>query len=310
MILLITLLLIVVITGLYALYKIMYTKHIKDEDVYSCSRRMEKYGIKDISNPCTYGLDYKEVEFYSGKKRLTAWYVPGKDKNSDKAMVLIHGRGTNRLILLEYLKLIKSKAYNEEYSVLLVNMRNSGASDKGLTKLGFVYSEDIYSSVKYIRNNYNKKSFVLYGFSMGALGSVLAVYRYKHKFQNMDVTIEKMILDSPLSNSREMILKAAGDKFYTRHFRIIAPIAFNFVVKGKLYKLKLGYLLQKTDIKTLILQSVEDKKTPYEILKKELMELKGKNNIFLHLFTKGKHVLVYRDNKEEYAETVDIFLRN
>jgi hypothetical protein len=145
---------------------------------------------------------------------------------------------------------------------------------------------------------------------MGALGSVLAVYRYNHKLKNMDVTVEKMILDSPLSNSRKMILKAAGNKFYTHHFKIIAPIAFNFVVRGKLYKLKLGYLLQKINIKTLILQSVEDTTTPYEILKSELMELKGKNNIFLHLFEKGKHVIVYRANKEEYTETVDVFMKN
>lgn len=310
MIYIILLILITIGTVVAALYKIMYTKHIREEDVYGNERRMEKYGIKDISTPETYGLNFKECEFYSGNKKLTAWHIPSENKGSEKALIMVHGRGTNRLILLEYLELLKTKGYTKDYSVLLVNMRNSGASDKGLTKLGVTYSEDIFSAIKYMRNNYNKKHFILYGFSMGALGSVLAVYNFKDKLRNMDVTVDKMILDSPLSNSRKMILKAASNKFYTKHFKIIAPIAFNFAVQGKLSKLRLAYLLLETDVKTLIVQSIEDTTTPYEMLKQELLELKDKKNIFLHLFEKGKHVLVYRANKVEYTETIDIFMKN
>ena len=73
-----------------------------------------------------FGLEFEDVEFTTSDGfKISAWYVPSKTK-SNKAVISVHGRASNRTEGLRYLPTIRSLGIN----VLLIDLRNSGKSDK------------------------------------------------------------------------------------------------------------------------------------------------------------------------------------
>ncbi|TDT68018.1 hypothetical protein EV215_1738 [Hypnocyclicus thermotrophus] len=299
----------IILSSIMILKNIMKPVYIGLEEVYSDPILREDYGIFDKKTPQDYGFDYKEVVFCSHKKRLKGWYIPSQEKRSDKVIIFLHGRTSNRLVVLEYLDIIREKGLNKEYAIFMPDLRGSGDSDKGLTALGYYYKEDIFAAINYMKNGFNKTKVVLYGFSMGALGSAYAIEKYYNILKQKDIEIKALILDSPLSNSKERIIdrvkKLPLSNFYIKY----APFLFNIVIGNNLKKLYLGYLLNKIEVPILILQSLEDKTTKYSILKEELKKLKKKNNIYLQIFQKGEHVKIYRINKENYSLVIERFFQ-
>jgi hypothetical protein len=282
----------IIASSIMILKNIMKPIHIKLEDVYNDEKLREDYGILDKKNPLDYGFEYREVVFCSHKKRLKGWYIPSKEKRSENVIILLHGRTSNGLVVLEYLDMIKEKGLNEEYAIFMPDLRGSGDSDNGLTALGYYYKEDIFSAINYMKNAFNKKKIVLYGFSMGALGSAYAIEKYYNKLLEKDIEIEALILDSPLSNSKERIIDRVKDLPLSSFYIKYAPFLFNLVIGNNLKKLHLGYLLNKIPVPTLILQSLEDKTTKYSVLKDELKKLKEKK-IFIYKYLKQENMSLF-----------------
>ena len=56
-----------------------------------------------------------------------------------------------------------------------------------------------------LNNDYKLSNFILYGFSQGAIGSAIAAKFYNDQLRTKGIKIEKMILDSPVSNVKKKL---------------------------------------------------------------------------------------------------------
>ncbi len=288
----------------YFLNQIEKYPRITLEEIYDSKKLRQKYNIEDKINPLDYGFNYKEVAYKSDKINLYGWLI--ENKNSNKAIIMSHGRGANRLATLQYLQLLKDLDISKEYNIFIPDLRNSGKSDVAKTFMGYCFGRDIYHTIEMLNDNYKIDRFILYGFSQSGIGSAIAAKFYNDDLRKKNIKIDKMILDSPVSNVRKKIKEDATKKKIPKFIISVVIRVFNLRVGGKLNKMHLSYLLRR--IPTLLLQSKKDGATTYGMLISEYNEIAQNSNIKLKVFESGTHTRIYPDYVDEYTETVRLFL--
>ena len=288
----------------YFLNQIEKYPRVTLEEIYNSKKLRQKYGIEDFINPLDFGFNYKEVAYKSGKIQLYGWLLENKDSN--KAIILSHGRGTNRLGVLRYLTLLKELKLNEQYSIFIPDLRNSGKSDESKTYMGYCFGQDIFHTMEMLNDDYKINNFILYGFSQGGIGSAISAKLYNEQLRKKGIKVDKMILDSPVSNVKKKIKDDARKRKVPKFIVSIVIRIFNIRVGGNLNKLHLSYLLRR--IPTLLIQSKQDGATPYGMLMSEYNDVAQNKNIYLKVFENGTHTRIYPDYVEEYTKTVSDFL--
>ena len=290
----------------YFLNQIEKYPRVTLEDIYNSKKDRQKYNIEDKINPLDYGFNYKEIEYDSKKIKLFGWFIENTD--TDKALIISHGRGANRLAVLQCLELVKELNLDKEYSVFLPDLRNSGRADVAKTFMGYGFGIDILNTMEMLKERYGKKEFILYGFSQGGMGSAVAAKLFSDKIRKSGMKVTKLILDSPISNSRKRIKEDARKRKVPKLITSIVSRIFDLRVHKNLHKMRLSYLLRR--IPTLLLQSKQDKATTYGMLMEEYNEIAQYKNVTLKVFENSGHVRIYGDNKAEYTEEVRKFLEN
>lgn len=277
------------------------------EDVYNNKKLRQKYNIENKVNPLDYGYNYKEVEYKIGKIKLYGWLI--ENENANKTAIISHGRGDNRLYSMQYLQIFKDTNLDKEYNIFLPDLRNSGKSDKARTKLGYNFAMDIYATMEMLKEKYNKNNFLLVGFSQGAMASAIVSKLYLKNMRKKGIKIDKLILDSPLSNVKKKIKEDAKKRRVPKFIVSVVIRVFNMRVGNNLDKLKLSYLLKR--VPTLLIQSKNDKATTYGMLIEEYNEIAQFDNIELKVFEKGSHTKIYSEEeyKNEYTKIFFDFIR-
>ncbi|WP_156299189.1 alpha/beta hydrolase [Streptobacillus canis] len=264
-------------------------------------------------SPLSFNMEFEEIEYKSGDINLYGWYI--KNEDATKTIVINHGRKNNRIFCLKFLQLFIDMQLNEKYNIFLPDLRNSGKSDVARTAFGYRFAEDIKNTVLMLNEKFGTKDFILYGFSQGGMGSALVPYLYEKELNEKGVVIEKMILDSPVSNIKETILHHSLFLGFKIPYAIMSfPLArFNFRIDGKLNELRLSRVLGK--VPTLILQSEKDEATPYDMINEEYQIIKDKSMYdasvikpIFKAFRKGQHVRIYLQYKWEYTYSIQNFL--
>lgn len=279
------------------------------EEVYNSKKLIQKYNMGDKANPLDYGYSFKEIEYKSGKITLYGWFI--ENKEAKKTMIISHGRGVNRLSSLQYLQIFKDTGLDKEYSFFIPDLRNSGKSDIAKTKMGYCFGQDIYHTMEMLNQKYGKNNFTLYGFSQGGMGSAIASKMYLKALRKNNIKIEKLILDSSISNVKKRIKEDAKKRKVPKFIVSVVVRVFNLRVRGQLEHLRLSYLLKRTPV--LIIQTKADKATTYGMLMGEYNKLSQTNkSIKLKVFEKGAHTRIYAEDeyKEEYTKVVEDFLKN
>lgn len=284
------------------------------EYVTSNPEMVENYGIGSNRNPADYGFpNYEEIDYetLTDGLALNGWYVPASKEGIKQTLVINHGRTSNRLKTMKYLALVKEQGLDSLYNIFIPDLRNSGKSEEAKTALGYEFAEDIVGSMKMLNERFEQTDFVLYGFSMGAMASAIAVNRPDLvQFQKDNgLKVHKLILDSPLSNVKETS-RLAGKKMGIPDFIFnLAWGSFDKEVEGWSDKMKFSYLLSNNKLPTLILYSDTDAMTPAPILEEEI---EGEMNVYPVLFKDCDHVQIYTrpEYKERYTSRVNMFLRS
>ena len=112
------------------------------ESVLNDSSRRANYGIGMNSKPEDYGFQSEEINFQSFDGiKLNSWYIPCK-KPSNRSIVFVHGRTSNRLKTMTYLALIDSLDLDTMYNVFIPDLRNSGRSQASETFMGYKFAEE------------------------------------------------------------------------------------------------------------------------------------------------------------------------
>jgi alpha-beta hydrolase superfamily lysophospholipase len=286
--------------------KILVTEH----DHFS-----KHYGIGNARNPADYGYpDFTEHTYLSEQDgvKLHAWHVPAKNE-SNRCIVLLHGRGANKLRTMKYLSLVKELGMDRDYSVLIPDLRNSGMSESARSSLGYDFAEDIFSTLKYGKKTFGTDSYILYGFSMGAMGIQLMLYRddLKEAMGKEGMSIEKIIFDSPVTNNDRLVMERTEKRNMPAIVGHIGLAGFDIKSCFFLPRMRLCTLYKDIDIPLLILQAKDDPTCTLKTLQGELECLDGKNkSIQVKLFRTGNHVRIYQNEemRAEYIQTVRQFL--
>lgn len=279
------------------------------EDVYNSKKLIQKYNMKDKANPLDYGYQFKEIHYKSGKINLYGWFIENRD--AEKTMIISHGRGVNRLASLQYLQIFKDTGLDKEYSFFIPDLRNSGKSDASKTKMGYYFGQDIYHTMEMLNQKYGKNCFTLYGFSQGGMGSAIASKMYLKALRKNNIKVDKLILDSSISNVKKRIKADAKKRKVPKFIVSVVVRVFNLRVRGQLEHLRLSYLLKRMPV--LLIQTKADKATTYGMLMGEYNKLSETNKaVKLKVFEKGSHTRIYAEEeyREEYTELIENFLRS
>lgn len=271
------------------------------------------YAIGDNRNPGDYGYPgYQEVDYQSllDDTQLNGWYVAATKDSISRTLVISHGRTANRLKTMKYLQVIKEFGLDSLYNVFIPDHRNSGRSQESSTAMGYKFSEDVGAVMKMLHYQYGQDNFVLWGFSMGAMASATAVNRpeVQDMMQANGLTVEKLILASPLSNVQKT-LRVASDNLGIPGF--ISDMSYNKFSKrydGYIDEMKFSSLLTNQPLPALVLYGDGDATTPSEVL---VEEIKGLSNVQAHLFKDAEHVQLYTQPqyRDRYGKLVNDFLR-
>ncbi len=271
------------------------------------------YGIGEKRGPADYGFpDFDEIDYetLTDGIKLNGWYIPASIPEVGKTLIINHGRTSNRLKTMKYLELVKDKGLDSLYNIFIPDLRNSGKSEEAKTALGYEFAEDITASMKILKDRYAQQEFVLWGFSMGAMASAVAVNRpdLVEYQKNEGLRVTKLILGSPLSNIKETTRLAGAEMGIPDFIFYQSWKKFDKVVDGWSEKMKFSYLLSNAKLPTLVLYSDGDKTTPAEVLE---AEIEGLYNVYPILFKGVDHVQLYTEPKykDRYADKVSEFLR-
>ncbi|WP_420388416.1 alpha/beta hydrolase [Roseivirga sp.] len=283
------------------------------EFVTSDPQRVADYGIGDNRNPADYGFsNYEEVDYQTltDGLSLNGWYVPSSKEGINQTLMINHGRTSNRLKTMKYLELIKAQGLDSLFNIFIPDLRNSGKSEEASTALGYEFAEDIVGSMKMLNEKYGQTDFVLWGFSMGAMASAVAVNRPDLvQYQNEHgLKVHKLILDSPLSNIKETAREGAKGMGIPNFIFNMAWSKFDQKIEGWSDQMKFSFLLSNNKLPVLILYTDTDEQTPASILE---AEIEGEMNVYPVLFKGCKHVQLYTrpEYKDRYTSRVNTFLR-
>lgn len=285
-----------------------YTFELVLED----SAMRHNYGIPVESHPADYGFDnVEEIDFYAALDSLllNGWYVKSP-VNVDHTLIICHGRTSNRLKTMKYLRFIKAQGLDSIFNVFIPDLRNSGRSTPAPTYMGYKFAEDIAGAINYLTNEQGQEKISIYSFSMGAMATEILLDRQDLKPFYEDASIEHIILDSPLANIRAN-LKLSADNMGLPDFIFDRAMAmFDEEVNNYADKMNFRYLLNQNTIPTLILAGNADTTTPISILKGEL-EYINSSTIELVAFEDAQHVRIYQSDQyqERYEQLVTNLLK-
>jgi len=293
----IAILILVAIVAIYVLLPSLILGKITDYEPFSFDfvlsnpKMVEDYGIVGKRAPADYNFKSEDVKFNSHDgTKLEGWYIRAS-KPSDRCIIFVHGRTSNRLKTMKYLSLVDSLDLDTFYNVFIPDLRNSGTSESGSTYMGYRFGEDLTAGIQQLDTSFGQKNFILYGFSMGAMAICNAISRPDLKARYAeDIRFEKIILDSPLANVKETLRMSAGSVPAAEHFFDRIFDLYSNEINGFGDSMKLSSLLDPT-IPTLILQSADDKTTEISILEQELKQLPKSATKLPELSTSPKYAL-------------------
>lgn len=299
--------------------KIIYSKIIKyhKKTIENSIEEIKKSKNKFISNkfsPKDFGLDYETFEFINQDNlKLNGWLIRGV--NATKTIVFVHGRSSNKMFLLRFLQMFIDMGNIDKYNIVMFDLRNSGDSPNAITSFGYFFAKDIRDLLIFLKEKYSFSKYILYGFSQGGMAVMLTCKFHKLIYDEKGISIDKIIVDSPISNVKETILdnsRIFGIKL--PYFVMIRPLyKFNKLVDNRFEEMRFSSLLGV--VPCLFLQSEKDKLTKYKFFEKEynIWTNRIKENPYLEptyfkIFRKGIHVRMYLIYRWEYTNTIKIFL--
>ncbi|MGD9142924.1 MAG: alpha/beta hydrolase [Dehalococcoidia bacterium] len=250
-------------------------------------------------SPADYGLDYEDVEFPSREDKLTirGWYLPVE--NSEAIIILVHGGESNREDSGIGLLSIAKDLVDNDYSVLMFDMRGHGGSDGDRISIGYHERKDVLGAVDFAEERGFEKIGIL-SFSMGGAASLLAAAE--------EEAIDCLVADSSFADMAGIM---------KREFAERSPLPA-FFLDPILYMIKIMYGVDFKAVKPyeavpdiaprpiLFIHGEEDDFVPIDHAHR-LYEASENPDDFLWIVPGADHVKSYLTNPEEYISKVTGF---
>lgn len=143
-----------------------------------------------------------------------------KQNRSDSCILYAHGLGSNKLEALPIAKYFLKQGCD----VCSFDFSGSGKSEGEITTYGIYEKDDVLAVLSYLEQNTHYDHLIVWGRSMGAVASVLALEEEQSR-------VECLVLDSPFSSFERVAIETAAKKSFIPQFMIemvIEPLKVYF----------------------------------------------------------------------------------
>ncbi len=250
--------------------------------------------------PKVLGLPFAEVEFTSlDGTPLSGWLVLPKGRSSARecrgAIVLCHGIGANRAQLLSYAQI----AAMEDLAILMFDFRGHGESGGSHTTIGYKERLDVEAAIDFLKTKSGKKKVFLWGLSMGAAASALALP------ERQDVA--GAILESPYDTLANTIAQHARLYFHLPDIPFGPIVQFWFHVIGGIDISATSPVdaVRKIDqpIWLLVVGSKQDLRMPPDVVQR-VFDAANTPHKRLWISERGEHAAIMLSNGGMYKREV------
>lgn len=284
---------IVVSAGIFFTNKIMYIKKKPDSFIYKREVSLGRFHPEEFN-----ALEREEITISSPfGYHLKGWLI---EKFSTKKYIIIcHGVTMNKINSIKYMNLFLKRGFN----VLLYDHRRHGESGGKTTSYGYYEKYDLKVVVDWLRKRVGKDLVLgIHGESMGAATMLL----YAGEVED---GANFYIADCPFSDFREQLAYRLKIDYHLPR-SLILPLADFFL------KLRDGYqfkdvspisVIHKIHKPILFIHSVKDDYILPTMTKALYKKKKGPKKLFMA--PNGSHAHSLAENKTEYEETIDEFLK-
>lgn len=163
------------------------------------------------NSPKEIGLNFDDVRFPSKDGIiLKAWFIPSQQE-SERAIILVHGHGGDRRGGLRYSKAL----FQANFHQLLLELRGVDWENR-FVSMGYHEKKDIKAAVDYLIKSKGIIKIGVFGFSMGASTSILAMEE--------DERIKAGIFSSGYSHALDQLAESSKRMFGIPRFPLL-PIS-------------------------------------------------------------------------------------
>ncbi|MDX1960690.1 MAG: alpha/beta hydrolase [Leptospiraceae bacterium] len=163
-------------------------------------------------DPSELGLKFDTVKFStSDAVELEGWYIEGETKG--KAILFVHGHGGSRNEAMRFLPSL----HKEGYSLLTINLRRNAGK---FASMGFYEKLDVLAAIDYLIKEKKMDSVGIFGFSMGAATSIIAMEE--------DKRVKVGLFSSGYANAFDVLIEAASRDYHVPYYPLI-PIVRTFL---------------------------------------------------------------------------------
>lgn len=186
------------ITGLFFVSAWFFSTKILHLEVTDCD--VEHYVF--CGDPSEQNIAFEDITYQSiDGLTLPGWYMPAINVESNKAILLLHGRGANRTEGMRYAKVLLNAGYN----VLAIDMRHPRQDPKRLSTMGYHEKKDVLGSLDYLENIKGMQAIGVMGFSMGAAIGITVMAQ--------DSRVKVGVFNGGYANSMD-VLSEQGKRLY------------------------------------------------------------------------------------------------
>jgi fermentation-respiration switch protein FrsA (DUF1100 family) len=246
--------------------------------------------------PKEIGLNYETVQVVNEDKiSLESWYIPSP--NSKKGIVLVHGHGGSRNEGLRFATALHKAGFN----LLALSLRRNANQ---FATMGYHEVKDVEAAVSFLLKEKGLESVGVFGFSMGAATSILAMER--------DKRIKAGIFSSGYSSALDVTSEAARRDFGIPYYPLIPIVAglINIRAKMKIETVRPVDRIGNISPRPIsIFHCDKDDYVDSSHAEKLFSEAKEPKEKWIPAC--NKHELVWNFHKEESEKrAVDFFLKN
>jgi uncharacterized protein len=168
--------------------------------------------------PKEIGLNFETVSIPTEDGvSLESWYIPSS--NSKKGIIFVHGHGGSRNEGLRFAQALNKVGYN----LLALNLRRNANQ---FASMGYHERKDVKAAVDFLINQKNLESIGIFGFSMGAATSILAMEE--------DNRIKAGIFSSGYASAMDVMSEAAKRDFGIPYYPLIPLVRSLINLRGNM----------------------------------------------------------------------------
>ena len=162
--------------------------------------------------PKEIGLEYETVSIINADGiSLESWYIPAQ--NSKKGIILVHGHGGSRNEGLRF----ATSLHNTGFNLLALSLRRNANE---YASMGYHEVKDVKAAVDFLLKEKKLESVGVFGFSMGAATSILAM--------EADTRIKAGLFSSGYASALDITSEAAKRDFGIPYYPLI-PIVLRVI---------------------------------------------------------------------------------